>query len=206
MINTVFGETMQTLYTSLTTPYGRIILMIAYQKNVELALTFAQPWENPNHLTAVNPFSQVPALVWENGEVVTETPLIIHAIAPEVLTDNSSYNLPRIAKALGILSQGVRAYSTELFGKGVSHPFVGRSQSVLQDTLPKLPILSADSDEWGDKILLCALAWIAFRLPECFAHLSPENQQAVKAFEQSDVMQKTSSDALQLQPKKVSDL
>lgn len=127
---------MQTLYTSPTTPYGRIILMIAYQKNVELALTFAQPWENPNHLTAVNPFSQVPALVWENGEVVTETPLIIHAIAPEVLTDNSSYNLPRIAKALGILSQGVRAYSTELFGKGVSHPLWGVRKAYYKTPCP----------------------------------------------------------------------
>lgn len=192
---------MQTLYTSTTTPYGRIILMIAYLEGIDLALNFVKPWENPNDLTAVNPFSQVPTLVWENGEVVTETALIIQAIAPQVYTANPAYNLPRIARALGILSQGVRAYSTELFGdKDNPHSFVERSHSALQHSLPSLPNLSADSHEWGDRILLCALAWVGLRLPECFACLSQSNQQAVRAFEQSEIMQKTCAESLQKLP------
>lgn len=93
---------MSTLYISTTSPYTRILLSIAYLKGIELELRFVVPWENPSELTAANPFSQVPALVWDNGDVVTETPLIIQALAPEIYTHNPAYDLPRISRAFGI--------------------------------------------------------------------------------------------------------
>ncbi|WP_342769557.1 hypothetical protein [Moraxella bovis] len=62
-------------------------------------------------MTAVNSFSQVPVLLLDTGEVITETPLIIQAIAPQVYA-NTTTDLPNIAKAFGILAQGVRAFST----------------------------------------------------------------------------------------------
>lgn len=200
--------TTPTLYTSPTTPYGRLILMIAYLQGIDLSLNFVMPWDNPSELTAISPFSQVPALVLETGEIITETPLIIQAIAPQVYTTNPSYNLPRIAKALGIISQGVRAYSTERFGvEGEPlHPFVERSKAVLKDTLPALPTLSADSTEWGDRMLLCALIWLGIRLPECFEYLSDDNKQAVNAFKLTEVMQKTAAEVLENRPKSIQEL
>lgn len=199
---------MQTLYISTTSPYTRILLMIAYLQKIDLQLKFVLPWENPSELTAINSFSQVPALVWETGEVITETPVIIQAIAPDVYTTNPSYNLPRIAKALGMIAQGVRAYSTERFGIAGQppHPFVARSTDLLKQTLPNLPKLSANSDEWGDKILLCGLIWIGIRLPEVYQTLSIENQQAVQAFENSELMQKLSAQALENLPTSVQQL
>lgn len=199
---------MPTLYTSPTTPYGRLILMIAYLQGIDLSLKFVMPWDNPSELTAISPFSQVPVLVLETGEVISETPLIIQAIAPQVYATNPNYNLPRIAKALGILSQGVRAYSTERFGiVGESlHPFVERSKAVLKDTLLTLPTLSADSDEWGDKLLLCALIWLGIRLPEVFEYLSDDNKQAVEVFKLTEVMQKTTADVLEKCPKSIGEL
>lgn len=192
---------MPTLYTSTTTPYGRLILMIAYLQNIDLPLKFVLPFENPDELLKVNPFSQVPALLLENGDTITETPLIIQAIAPQVYTDNPSYDLPRISKALTILFQGVRAYSTERFSQSAEpHPFVARSEGFLKSALPNLPTLSADSEEWGDRILLCALAWIGFRLPSVFECLSSENKQAVTSFANSEMMQKISIEALENKP------
>ena len=116
---------MHTLYISTTSPYTRILLMIAHAQKLDLALEFVVPWENPDKLTAINSFSQVPALLLDTGEVITETPLIIQAIAPNVYTDNAD-DLPRLAKAFGILSQGVRAFSTERFTPQgqEAHPFV----------------------------------------------------------------------------------
>lgn len=195
---------MPTLYVSTTSPYTRILLMIAHLQNIDLSLEFVTPWDNPDNLTQVNPFSQVPALLWQTGETITETPLIIQAIAPQVYTDNPAHDLPRLAKAFGILSQGVRAFSTERFGvEGQPHPFVARSKGILKEVLPTLPALSADSTEWGDKVLLCALIWIGIRLPECFETLSDDNKQAVKAFSQSELMQKLNSEALANQPKNI---
>ncbi|MDO4426773.1 MAG: glutathione S-transferase family protein [Moraxella sp.] len=196
---------MHTLYISTTSPYTRILLMIAALKNVDLALKFVMPWENPTELIAVNSFSQVPALLLDTGEVITETPLIIQAIAPEVYTENPSYDLPRIAKAFGILAQGVRAYSTERFAPPDSapHPFVARSKALLTDTLPALPTLSEESPALGDKILLCALIWVGIRLPEMFETLSPENKHAVNAFHQSPLMQKLNTEALEKKPAQI---
>lgn len=195
---------MPTLYVSTTSPYTRILLMIAHLQNIDLSLEFVTPWDNPDNLTQVNPFSQVPALLWQTGETITETPLIIQAIAPQVYTNNPADDLPRIAKAFGILSQGVRAFSTERFGvEGQPHPFVARSKGILKEVLPTLPALSADSTEWGDKVLLCALIWIGIRLPECFETLSDDNKQAVEAFSQSELMQKLNSEALANQPKNI---
>ena len=200
--------TTPTLYTSTTTPYGRLILMIAYLQGIDLSLKFVMPWDNPSELTAISPFSQVPVLVLETGEVITETPLIIQAIAPNVYNTNANYNLPRISKALGIISQGVRAYATERFGNEgePAHPFVKRSKDILINTLPALPTLSADSTEWGDKILLCALIWLGIRLPDCFDYLSDDNKQAVNAFKSTEIMQKTTAEALEKQPSHISKL
>lgn len=199
---------MHTLYVSTTSPYTRMLLMIAVLKDVDSALKFVMPWENPTELVAVNSFSQVPALHLDTGEIITETPLIIQAIAPEVYSENPSYDLPRIAKAFGILAQGVRAYSTERFAlpDTAPHPFVARSKALLKDTLPALPTLSADSPAFGDKILLCALIWVNIRLPDVFDTLSPDNKHAVHAFHQSPLMQKLNAETLEKKPAQVTAL
>ncbi|UYZ68483.1 hypothetical protein LP122_12210 [Moraxella bovis] len=55
----------------------------------------------------------MPALLLDTGEVITETPLIIQAIAPQVYA-NTTTDLPNIAKAFGILAQGVRFLPKDL--------------------------------------------------------------------------------------------
>lgn len=195
---------MPTLFVSNTSPYTRLLMMIAKSENIDLNLQFVLPLDNTPALLAVNPFGQVPALALADGTVITETPLIIHALAPQILTADT---LPNLSKALGILSQGVRAYSTERFGNAdTPHPFVARSIQALQDALSTLPTLSADSQNWGDKALLCALNWIGFRLPAVFDTLSDDNKQAVLAFANSELMQKTTPEVLEKRPNSIADL
>ncbi|WP_066803726.1 glutathione S-transferase N-terminal domain-containing protein [Moraxella oblonga] len=198
---------MHTLYISTTSPYTRILLMIAKSEQVDLALKFVNPWENPPELTAINSFSQVPALLLDTGEVITETPLIIQAIAPQVYA-NTATDLPHIAKAFGILAQGVRAFSIERFTPEgqEKHPFVARSTKLLQATLSNLPTLSADSTSWGDRVLMSALIWIGLRLPHVFETLSETNKQAVHQFHQSSLMQQLDTKALEAKPSRVQDL
>ncbi|WP_432481159.1 glutathione S-transferase N-terminal domain-containing protein [Moraxella sp. ZY200743] len=198
---------MHTLYVSTTSPYTRILLMIAKLEQVDLALKFVMPWDNPTELVSVNSFSQVPALLLDTGEVITETMLIIQAIAPQFYANNST-DLPSIAKAFGILAQGVRAFSIQRFtpeGQEL-HPFVARSTELLKGTLPNLAPLSADSNSWGDKVLMCALIWIGVRLPDVFETLSESNKQAVYDFHQSPLMQQLNAEALEAKPSSVKDL
>ncbi|MFA9486999.1 glutathione S-transferase [Moraxella haemolytica] len=198
---------MHTLYISTTSPYTRILLMIAKLEQVDLALKFVMPWDNPTELVSVNSFSQVPALLLDTGEVITETMLIIQAIAPQFYANNST-DLPSIAKAFGILAQGVRAFSIQRFtpeGQEL-HPFVARSTELLKGTLPNLAPLSADSNSWGDKVLMCALIWIGVRLPDVFETLSESNKQAVYDFHQSPLMQQLNAEALEAKPSSVKDL
>ncbi|WLF83521.1 glutathione S-transferase N-terminal domain-containing protein [Moraxella sp. ZY210820] len=200
---------MPTLYISTTSPYTRMLLTVAEQYQIDLALKFVMPWENPTELTAVNPFSQVPSLLLDNGDVITETPMIMQAIAPQMFDDNREYNLPKIAQALTMTAQGVRAFSIQRFTlEGQEfHPFVARSTDLLKQVLSNLPTLSAESQEIGDKLVLCALIWLSIRLPEVFNTLSTENQNVVKTFEQSELMQKFSTARLeQLLPKTIAEL
>lgn len=200
---------MPTLYISTTSPYTRMLLTVAEQYQIDLALKFVMPWENPTELTSVNPFSQVPALLLDNGDVITETPMIMQAIAPQMFDDNREYNLPKIAQALTMTAQGVRAFSIQRFTpEGQEfHPFVARSTDLLKQVLSNLPTLSAESQEIGDKLVLCALIWLSIRLPEVFNALSAENQNVVKTFEQSELIQKFSTARLeQLLPKTIAEL
>lgn len=195
---------MPTLFVSTTSPYTRLLMMIAKSENIDLNLQFVLPLDNTPALLAVNPFGQVPALALADGTVITETPLIIHALAPQILTANT---LPNLSKALGILFQGVRAYSLERLGQGnPPHAFIDRSLGFLNALLPTLPTLSADSQNWGDKALLCALNWIGFRLPAVFDTLSDDNKQAVLAFANSELMQKTTPEVLEKHPNSIADL
>lgn len=199
---------MNTLYISTTSPYTRMLLWIAQAYQLDLALEFVLPWEGSPALLQVNPFSQVPTLLLANGDVITETPLIIQALAPQVLSDNTDAQLPKIAKALTITSQGVRAYATRQFGVlgQPEHPFVARSVDFLQEALAQLPPLVHNPVHWGDRLLLCALIWIEIRLPEVFVSLSAHNQQIVHDAACHPVLQKFTAESLQHKPKNIRDL
>lgn len=68
------------LYLSTTSPYARLCVIAALRagKN-NIKLRFVLPWQNPAELLAVNPYSQIPALIDKGGNTITETALsLIH--------------------------------------------------------------------------------------------------------------------------------
>lgn len=120
------------LFVSTTSPFARLVMITALRANLkDLELTFINPWENPAELIKVNPFSQVPALLTDNGNLITETPIIIHYLAPQALNNESQTTL--ISYAISVINQAVKAFSIQRFQPETTtpHPFIARASEFL---------------------------------------------------------------------------
>lgn len=181
------------LFISPTSPFARLVLVTALRSNLtDLELKFVNPWENPIEFIKINPFSQVPALLTDNNNLITETPVIINYFAPQIFTDESQTAL--ICYAITTLSQAVKAFSTQRFQPKnvIPHPFIQRATKVLQDTLPISPMLDPSSEAWGQIFLGVSLGYVQLRLPEIYENsVSEDNQRAVEKFKQRAFMQHT---------------
>lgn len=63
------------LYVNRTSPYSRLVLVVAHEKNLaeQLECVWSDPWTNPPELLAVNPYSRVPTLVTDAGLAITDS-------------------------------------------------------------------------------------------------------------------------------------
>ena len=67
------------LYLSTTSPYSRLALIAALHSGKrDLQLHYVLPWENPAELIAINPYSQIPALLCDDGNILSETLIIMN--------------------------------------------------------------------------------------------------------------------------------
>ena len=98
------------LYASTTSPFSRLCIIVGYLSKKDLALQFVMPWENPAELLAVNPYSQIPALVCDNGQVLTETLIIADYLNKDILAAGD----PKISFAITTLSQVVKTFTLQL--------------------------------------------------------------------------------------------
>lgn len=195
------------LYVSTTSPFARLVMISAYQTRLDLALHFVMPWDNPSELLAVNPFSQVPTLVTDDGQVITESSVILAYLLPQLFKDSQTTSL--ISLSLTIINQAVRAFSIQRFqpDNSTPHPFIARSEDFLRHGLKNAPNLQAGSDDWGQIFLGIALAYVQLRLPHIYEQaVSEANKQVLSEFLQRDFMQKTDSSQLEKLPKSISEL
>lgn len=195
------------LYVSTTSPYARLSLIAAYRaQRQQVKLQFVKPWDNPPALEAVNPYSQIPALVQDNGLVITESLLIMHSLAGNLLVGGCSDALLGFATAT--INQAVRYVSMGMVGADTAgNAMRARSLAALKKALPRAPLLNPEADDWGNISLGVAYRYIEMRLPELFAsHLSLDNKNALKQFCQRDFMRKTESAELEKLPATVADL
>ncbi len=187
------------LFISTTSPFARLVLVAAYREKINnLTLSFVNPWENPPELLQANPFSQVPSLLTDNGNLITETPLILNYLTPQIFTDEKQTAL--ISHAITVINHAVRAFGTQRFQpqNTTPHPFIARSTTLLQNALPNIPTLQADSEAWGQIFLGISLVYLQMRLPKIYdTSISIENQQAAVRFNQRDFMQKTATSHLE---------
>lgn len=189
------------LFVSTTSPFARLVMVACLHHQIDAELVFVMPWENPQALLAVNPFSQVPALLTDNGLLITESSVILAHLTPQIFADEKSASL--ISLSLGIINQAVRAFATQRFQptSTTPHPFIERSTSLLSNLLPNAPQLEAASDALSQIFFGIALAYLKLRLPEVYeTAVSSANKAALDKFYQRDVMQKTDTAALEQFP------
>ncbi|MFW2176486.1 MULTISPECIES: glutathione S-transferase N-terminal domain-containing protein [unclassified Moraxella] len=190
------------LFVSTTSPYSRLLMIACHLHNIDLPLVFVMPWDNPVELLTANPFSQVPALLTDDGTLITETSVILAYLLPQIFSDPKTASLSSLS--FGIISQAVRAFATQRFQpkNSLPHPFIERSSQLLRDMLPNAPQLDAESMDLPQIFYGVALVYVKMRLPDLYKQaVSDNNQQAVNVFLQRDFMQKTDSQQLELHPK-----
>ena len=63
------------LYLNKTSPYARLVMVVAYEKGLagKIGLAWTDPWASPADLVAANPYSRVPALVTDDGATLLES-------------------------------------------------------------------------------------------------------------------------------------
>jgi glutathione S-transferase len=111
-------------YFNLTSPYARIVRVALHEKGLigQIDGHVVDPWANDPKLVAVNPISRVPTLVTDEGEVLTESLLIVlylEQLRPEpalVPGAQSASVLARAGTAIGALDACVHI----LIGRKVS--------------------------------------------------------------------------------------
>ena len=196
------------LYLSTTSPYSRLALIAALRScRDNLQLHYVRPWENPADLLAINPYSQIPALLCDDGNILSETLIIMNYLDDRILRGGAT--CARAAYGFATINQAVRAFALNLHqpAGSIAHPHIARSREALARALPRAPQLEADSSDWGHIILGNGLNYVRMRLPEIYAaHVSRDNQAAVDAFRSRDFMQKTETAQLEKRPARVGDL
>ena len=196
------------LYLSTTSPYSRLALIAALRSDKrELQLHFVRPGENPQDLIAVNPYSQIPALLCDDGNVIGETLIIMHYLDDRVLRGGAT--CARAAYGMATINQAVRAFALNMHqpANSIPHPHIARSHAALARGLPRAPQLDPASGDWGHIILGSGLNYVRMRLPDLYAaHVSRDNQSAVAAFLERDFMQKTETVQLERRPACVGEL
>ena len=196
------------LYLSTTSPYSRLALIAALHSGKrDLQLHYVLPWENPAELIAINPYSQIPALLCDDGNILSETLSIMHYLDDRVLRGGGT--CARAAYGIATINQAVRAFALNMHqpAHSIPHPHIARSREALARALPHAPQLDPASDDWGHIILGNGLNYVRMRLPDIYAaHVSRDNQTAVSAFLARDFMQKTETSQLEKRPARVADL
>ena len=172
------------LYSSHTSPYARIIMLAALAAGKdEIELAWADPWLTPPELTAINPLSQVPALLTDDGVIIANSPFIIDYLFDHPLRGARATALAGYGFAL--LDQVVKAYSLNRFkpGTGPEHPHIERARQAVVRGAKAAPQLDAQSTAIGHLALGLAFSYLQLRLPDLYPSLSDANRAAFERFQ-----------------------
>lgn len=166
------------LYMSTTSPYARIVRAVLIEKGHEDAVeyTIVNPWESPDDLVAANPYSQVPTLELDDGQVLTESLVIALYLEksfpePALIPDTSrTETLKRIGLGQGLLNAGVTILSTRRFHvNDDSTPLMQRRHLSLERAIQRAAHAvngGGDMTDLGDLVIAIALEFLDFRMPD----------------------------------------
>ena len=196
------------LFTSNTSPYSRIVMLAALAHGLDdLQLAYADPWTTPAELTAINPLSQVPALVTDEGAVIVNSPLILDFLFERPF--RGARQAAVAGYAFELLDQVVKAYSLERFkpAQGEPHPHIERARQAVARGLAHAPLLDAASDEAAQHVLGMAFSYAELRHPALFKQfLSAENQRAFARYNERADVRAVAIEQLEKHPASVGEL
>jgi glutathione S-transferase len=160
------------LFYNTASPYARKALVAAHETGLigRLDLCLTDPWTDPAELLAVNPVGKVPALLCDDGAVVTESTTIgefLDTLTPaRPLTGHDRAGvMARAALAEGVIDA---AFTAVIEGRRPPErqwqDWIDRQQRAIERTLSVIEAPPAGRFDLGDIALACALGYLDFRL------------------------------------------
>lgn len=161
------------LYFNKPSPYTRKVRIVAHEKSLmdRLELHECDPWADPPDLLAATSLAKVPALLTDDGTLLTESTEI------SVFFDGIGHGrklvggegwrvMARVGLAQGFIDAGFAiVIERRRQAAQQSADWIARQRRAIERTLPKVEIADSRFD-LGDITLACALAYMDFRLPE----------------------------------------
>lgn len=165
------------LFASPTSPYARLLRVIAIEKGIIDRITMrpTNPWESPEALLAVNPYCRVPVLITDEGVILTENQLIAQWLDRQFpdppLMPRPLAAFAKLGQAQGLIDAAVDIASARRLRKlPDDDPIQSRRQASFGPALKAIDTALAgadpDSPDMGDLALAVALGYLDFRLPE----------------------------------------
>ncbi|MFZ5557774.1 MAG: glutathione S-transferase family protein [Pseudomonadota bacterium] len=169
------------LYLNTTSPYARLVTVVAYEKGLNGAIerVLTDPWASPDELLAVNPFAKVPALVTDDGEAIIDSGSIClylddagggRALLPAAGAERSRA-LAKLGLGRSLIDCAFGVTIEKRFANGGEpalasrwHGAVERAVGHLEREAPRLG--APQRPDLGDLAIAVGLGYVAFRLPE----------------------------------------
>lgn len=153
-------------------PYARKVLVAAHELGVidRITLCMTDPWADPAALLAVNPVGKVPALLCDDGRLVTESTTICERLdvlsgAPTLTGPDRDDVMARAALAQGVIDAAFTAVIEKRRPPERQWPdWIERQQRAIERTLSVTPAPPAGRFDLGDIALACGLGYLDFRL------------------------------------------
>lgn len=165
------------LFFNKPSPYARKVRVVAHEIELidRIDMIEVDPWADPPELLAVNPLSKVPALLTDDGALITESTTIAIYLATRGygrrLIEGERWRvLARAALAQGLIDA---AFITVIERRRPAErqwpDWIARQRRAIDRTLLAFTPASLGDDarfDLGDIVLACGLAYMDFRLPE----------------------------------------
>lgn len=161
------------LYYNKPSPYARKVLVIAHEKGVfeTLERHEVDPWTDPPDLLAANPIGKLPALIADDGLLITESTTIGEYLedvgsGPRLIGTPRRDVMARAALAQGLIDAAFIGVIERRRPADKQWPdWIARQRRAINRTLPRLCVQMGRFD-FGDIAAACALAYLEFRLSD----------------------------------------
>lgn len=162
------------LFVNRPSPYGRKVLVVMREKELtdRIEIISVDPWKDPPELLAATPIGKVPALLFDNGSLLTESTAICEYLdafrASPVLIGTDRWEvMGRVGLARGMIDA---AFTTVLERRSPPErqwaDWLKRQAAAIARTVTAVGRPDPGRFDLGDISLAVALGYLDYRLPE----------------------------------------